>query len=116
MVGWVFFRAASFAAAWRVLAGMAGLTGGNLEVFHVPGEHLPLIFAAVALSWFGPNTQQIMAGLNWVQSAPENKPEPVAVAPWSFRPNLQWACWLGLLFVAALMQLSSDSEFLYFQF
>ncbi len=97
MLGWVFFRAPTFAVALRYFAGLAGCNGtGSLptptETVALPWIALAL---AAALAFRAPNTWQL--------------------AP---RPIWRLAVALGALFVlcVATILVNSSSPFLYFQF
>jgi D-alanyl-lipoteichoic acid acyltransferase DltB (MBOAT superfamily) len=136
LVGWVFFRAADFGSAERILAAMIGFRGFELSDFYaavvsqsdaaqwlelirgvrVPNHYLLcgilacLFFMAFTL----PNTQQL---LSQDYLALDNKPcPPVVAAQWHWKPTAGWAAILAVLGVWALLGLSSVSEFLYFQF
>jgi alginate O-acetyltransferase complex protein AlgI len=137
VVGWVFFRATSVEAAWSILASMVGLHGvvlptgwqasmgptlaGGLQglgaVFGDPGlfkgsTELAWIVALLAIAWWAPNTQQIMAGhapaLDWRDSGG---------ARWlQWRPNAAWATAIGCAALVSIASLTEVSQFLYFQF
>jgi alginate O-acetyltransferase complex protein AlgI len=138
VVGWVFFRAESFEAAVLMLQGMAGLNGIllpeqlasslapvqdllntlNVEyasLAYFSFDQLLLSAVLLALVMLAPNTQQIMGyvgpnqrrigrrlggAFRWLQWA----------------PTQAWASATGILLLYTLTQLSSVSEFLYFQF
>jgi D-alanyl-lipoteichoic acid acyltransferase DltB (MBOAT superfamily) len=116
MIGLVFFRATTFVDAQRILVAMVGMTSGGFELLRVPGEDVPIIVGAALLAWFAPNSQQILASLKWLPSDDVEAWQPPWESLWAFQPNLRWACWLALLLVCCVMQLSDISEFLYFHF
>ena len=129
-VAWVFFRSASFAAALRILSGMAGFNGIDLpaksgaalaaRLGMAPVSHTPYIsntailglLLLLAICWLAPNAYQMMGARN---------PALNAVEPgtrWTWRPSLVWAVGLGVLGAVAFTAIFTGppSEFLYFQF
>ncbi len=130
VVGWVLFRAESFAAATNILAGMAGLQGvvlhpdseslirvlnafcSQLEVSayatrFVEQDTLHWLLVLAAIAWLLPNTAQL------VNYRTERAPKRLNL---HWRPSLKWALVLSILALTAVSQLSRVSEFLYFQF
>ncbi len=94
ITGWVLFRAADFATAGRVLAGMAGANGvGHL---HVDNLAVVLIAAAVALA--GPSSQDAALRL-------------LRPAPWLAVP-----AGAALVFLLLLVGGRIPNAFIYFQF
>jgi len=61
-----------------------------------------------------PNTQELFA-LN-EQSSPGAPPRQEPDTGLRWHPSRRWAIFLGLLFIASLLQLSKISPFLYYQF
>ncbi len=136
VVAWVFFRATTFNGAVSMLAGMAGLNQilvpasvvSLLKKLTGLGEGLPvatyglvnfgsmqgfvLIAALAAIAFFFPNTSEL------VRESPapgwEEKDSPVRRLTWS--PNVAWAAIILVCFAYSLLQLSTISEFLYYQF
>ncbi len=128
VVAWVFFRATSVDAALRVLGAMAGAGGlvvplewrpllgplgggvafGHLDAF-AGTRQLGWTAALLAMAWFLPNSQEIMARL---------RAGRLAVAAWP--PALGWASLGGsavvLLLLAAINASHGVSEFIYFNF
>ena len=97
MLGWVFFRAPTFAVALRYFAGLTGFNGtGSLPT---PPETIALPWLALALAaalvFRSPNTWQL-----------------------ALRPTWRLALALGILFAlcVATILVNSSSPFLYFQF
>ncbi|MBV9523313.1 MAG: MBOAT family protein [Alphaproteobacteria bacterium] len=127
VIGWVVFRAESFAAALRILAGMAGLNGtaGPESLLGVAygaalygGIDETLALAALALVTFlAPNTQQFMARFR-PALAVRGGGLPARLRPgllrWSARPGWALAMAAGLL--VALGRMSGVSPFLYYRF
>jgi D-alanyl-lipoteichoic acid acyltransferase DltB (MBOAT superfamily) len=128
VVGWVFFRAATFDDASRMLAGMAGLNGAALpsgfQALAGPlASHLafgdegvrPLAFAWIAslgmIALCCPNTQQILH-----RAEPTLSPIERPARRMAWRMSFRWAAATGAAGVAVLMGLNRVSEFLYFQF
>jgi len=137
VVAWVFFRAESLDGALHVLKGMAGLNGlvlpyswldrmgplggwlaahgvafQNLATFG-GGRQLTWIVALLAIAWFAPNTQQIMAHYDPALGIPRDS-QPARRLAWRPRPALAVAT--AVLAFAAIVNLHRHSEFLYFQF
>jgi D-alanyl-lipoteichoic acid acyltransferase DltB (MBOAT superfamily) len=126
VVGWVFFRAATFDDAVSLLAGMVGLHGAPLplELQSALGRLHGLSFAELGYScaaWLWiialgaialgcPNTQEIMHRAEPALT-PVERPARVA-----WRSSFRWATATGVAAVLALMGLNRVSEFLYFQF
>jgi len=146
VIGWVFFRAESFPAAWRMLEGMAGLNGvavpnaiaarfgdlwGPLESLGLTtylgggADFLRTYLWLVALfpvALWMPNTQEIFRdwrpGLDFKpgESAAQIRFSRVAASAAAWQPSFFWAMYLAVIGGLSLMSLSSVSEFLYFQF
>ena len=136
-LGWVLFRAESFAAADQVYAGMFGqngvvlspeihtLLGGVAEplqsagIRFEPGRFLfgwqewGWLVVLTIIAFLFPNVQQVMfryqAGL---------MPDHLLLLPgrWQWRPQTAWAIVIGLVMVWALLGMNRVDEFLYFQF
>ena len=134
VVGWVFFRANSFAAAATMLAGMAGangislpyglmaalgragpvLTGLGVTVNDLSGTRLIgswiWIVVLLAIAWLLPNSQELLGRYRPVLTAPAS----VRGAVWSLHPG--WAIVAGALAFLGLISVTHVSEFLYWQF
>ena len=131
LIGQVFFRAASVSQAWELLRGMVGLHGltgadpapalGDSWLSHLLAvlglrdddiRRCAKIVGFFAITWFMPNTLQIMASVKTVTN--------VEVKPASFgllwQPSLPWAIAASLLAFLCVMSLGGTTEFLYFQF
>jgi D-alanyl-lipoteichoic acid acyltransferase DltB (MBOAT superfamily) len=136
VIGWVFFRAPDVATAWQMLQGMTGLNGAALPaaLFDQLGElgtglhHLGIsvsatqggtifvqtwtwIIGLLALAWFAPNTQQIMANSQPTLEAVTAAPRPLL---WS--PEPRWGLAIGVVAMLGLLSVTRNSEFLYWQF
>lgn len=124
VLGWVLFRATSFAAALRMLAGMAGLNGGassdtlfgvayGAALYQGIDETASLGLLAL-VTFLAPNTQQIMARF---RPALPNALTEGAAGPalsWAARPA--WAFVMVAALLIALSRMSGVSPFLYYQF
>lgn len=132
VVGWVFFRAETFAGGFAMLRAMAGLDetplpsalqgwlgqGAPVGLFrHQLFDNVPLsmawVLAAALACALLPNTQQLFA---------RARPTPAALA-WvdrlrgmKIRPSPWVMAGLGALATVCLLHLTQVSEFLYFQF
>lgn len=146
VVAWVFFRAPSFAGAFNLLAGMAGMNGiaipsglefavrpirGLLDILgvrfvHATGTALVMTYAWVtallAIAFLCPNSQQIMARVKPVLEPPGGMAHGgTAVTAdrgswWEWRSSAFWAIAIGCLAFIAMISITRVSEFLYWQF
>ncbi|MEM7255544.1 MAG: MBOAT family protein [Pseudomonadota bacterium] len=139
LVGWVYFRAESFAAANHILAAMVnlpdattnlvgplkpvfesmgmGFSGGYLKPSHFTDAAVLAITLAVV--WYCPNTQQWMARMRpaldeHVADLPDSTPKFWTRYAW--RPGFAAGVVTAGIGLAAVLGLSRISEFLYFQF
>ena len=120
IIGWVFFRATSFDAAWSMLGAMAGFEGLSFHTsFDIKQAGL-LVAGAWFVAWFMPNTQEFMGNF---QPAlfPEKDPKPAPLAigilqGWRWRPSIFVALITAIVAVFTVLMMSRVSEFLYFQF
>jgi alginate O-acetyltransferase complex protein AlgI len=139
VVAWVFFRADSMASAIAVLKAMAGLNGvrlpaGTLAHWGAIGQWLAAhgvrfedsaafagarqvkwTLALLALAWFAPNSQQIMARSQPALGMPEAAPG-AGWRWWRWTPSSAWAVVTALVTVYCIASLDRVSEFIYFQF
>ncbi|HVM85084.1 MAG TPA: MBOAT family O-acyltransferase [Candidatus Binatia bacterium] len=112
LVAWVPFRAADLGTALHLWSAMLGRgTPGETAITFADGIMLAVV---LAIAWFAPNTQEIMARFR-----PGLDTERIAPARWPWRPNLATAliaC--GVLASSLYFVLFTHrvSEFLYFQF
>lgn len=135
VVAWVFFRAATFESAARILAGMLGWHGarlpaevlaylpalGQLGVGVVQGGLGSFVFtwgwclALLPAASMLPNTQEFvsrsLAGKDYFAVRPHSNAEQA----WLF-PSPIWAVGMGVVTALALMNLGQPAEFLYFNF
>lgn len=137
VVGWVFFRAQTFDGAVNLLSAMIGLNGISLpaaitaqlgflspvfELFNVSTYlgggmvfvHTWLwIIALMFLALVSPNVLQIF----YQQLGQETRKNIDATdSSLRWKPNLEWAFFISLLFIIAVSTLGQVSEFLYFNF
>jgi alginate O-acetyltransferase complex protein AlgI len=118
LVASVFFRAPSVADAGRLLAGMGGFHGMNaLGSVTVTGawpalRQVAWLAALYAVVWGLPNTQQIMRAYD--PALDQVSPGPLPWLRWRISP----ACGLvlGAATAVAMLSITDNSEFLYFQF
>ena len=111
---WVVFRALSLDGALRVYTAMLtgpfslqpGPTGGLLPNHYFQGwQPFALLILCAVLVWAFPNSREILQGRR------------DGSRPWlAWRPSRLWASGLALLAFAALILVSRQSTFLYFQF
>ena len=119
----VFFRASSAGAAVAMVGGALGrhhspldpATLTNAPSFAPPtAAFLPIVFG-LAIVWFLPNTQQILARFHPAfELSPSDRREGALRILW--QPTLAWGVGLGLVFFAVLVKMENPSTFLYFQF
>jgi D-alanyl-lipoteichoic acid acyltransferase DltB (MBOAT superfamily) len=137
LIGLVFFRADSVPHAMQMLAGMAGMNGvdlpdqwlakwggagawlaaqgvsfGNAREL-VSAGLINWIVILLAVVWFAPNTQQIMARFAPALLLPRDL-SPARLMLW--RPTVLAGVLVALIGLAAIANLHRQSEFLYFQF
>ncbi|WP_035383250.1 MBOAT family O-acyltransferase [Ferriphaselus sp. R-1] len=134
-IAWVFFRASDLHTAVAILESMLGFHGITIPdnwFTHIPalyawldarhafapgnglatGGMINWIWILLLIVWLGPNTQTIMQNFRPALDAPHLAARTLLL----WRPNFLAALFIwGLLFVA-LINLSQQSTFLYFQF
>jgi D-alanyl-lipoteichoic acid acyltransferase DltB (MBOAT superfamily) len=120
VVGWVFFRAATFGSAWSVIVSMSGFNGFDLNSVYKPVEATTTLLIVAAVVWCLPNTQQIMS-----QFRPVDDWKRVRDSMPPVSPGLRWMIWRPTMVRALLMigcamivfmNMNRVQEFLYFQF
>ena len=133
------FRAESFDSAMRLWKGMLGLNGLTLPDRHLAAltrfgfdpaafgaSASPLIlnpsvlafvwvFGLVAIAVLLPNSQQLV-GLATLPGTHPTPPLPAWARGVKWRPSLPWALAASGVAVAALLNFTQMSEFLYFKF
>ncbi|MEZ5385067.1 MAG: MBOAT family O-acyltransferase [Prosthecobacter sp.] len=115
LIAWVFFRADTFAGAWKVVGSMFGAGMGEASApFSVKGGEALLMLAALFIVLKAPNTMQIMKSARpFLGDAPCADAESM---PLEWRLTPRWAAACGILFAACLIRLNQPSPFIYFQF
>jgi alginate O-acetyltransferase complex protein AlgI len=135
----VLFRATSGPAATELVAGMLGLNGvslprGLVEPFGVAGLLEPFVTledggittfvltylwvaGLLAVAWLLPNAIQVMSRFEPALDAAERPGHTKPLTGvFAWRPTLPWAVAVSILAAAAVLRLSAESEFLYWQF
>lgn len=111
MLAWIFFRADSFASAWRMLQGLVGLgNGGN-----VLGSPRLVVLTALgffAIARFLPNSQEWLARFDGALGARRSEQH----FWWQWQPTWPWALAVTGMLCVSVWQISRYSEFIYFQF
>jgi D-alanyl-lipoteichoic acid acyltransferase DltB (MBOAT superfamily) len=116
MAAWVFFRAADFASAGRMLSAMAGLHG--LDFATTLKNASPTLLCLCLLAWvlLAPNTQQWMASFKPAFAAEEGPGAAEMPRKFRWRPVPAVACVLAVAAAYVLMKLGGTSSFIYWQF
>jgi len=136
VIGWVLFRAADFTTAVAMLKAMAGMNGLVLPDFWLPkwgaagqwlaahgvnfgdtrdlvgGGVVNWIWILLAVVWFAPNTQQLLAAYRPALALLAGQ----TPARFTWRPTPICALVTVALALIAIFNLHKQSEFLYFQF
>jgi alginate O-acetyltransferase complex protein AlgI len=123
VVAWVFFRAQTVYGAWNLVMAMFGFGVATAQKVLLTTEMplnvtlaLLMISPLLAITFWAPNSQQIVAKL---LTSPNNflSHENVGQSTANWAPvRLVLGVVLGLLLGASLMLISRPSEFLYFNF
>jgi D-alanyl-lipoteichoic acid acyltransferase DltB (MBOAT superfamily) len=140
IIAWIFFRAENMSAAFVMLKGMLGFNGiqipaGYLTKLGVVGNMLNLmgvkfldpefyygipvasmLVALFVLTWFAPNTQQLMSayriGIDVHHSLEINS----FWRKFRWHPTIIWAVIIFIIGIISITKIGDTSEFLYFQF
>lgn len=139
LIGLVFFRAESLAAAKYILAGMAGMHGlvlphrwldawgsfgqwllaRGVEFHYLPtfggGGQINWILICFLIVWFTPNTAQITGRYRPALALPPDI-STTGDRWWQWRPTRAWLAFCVIVAVWAMLSISKLSEFIYFQF
>ena len=117
-IAWVPFRATTLDGALSILGGMFGAQGFALATDIIPrSDVLPWIFGLGLIALFAPNTQEVHERFEPVLTEAKRIPRAFSITQklvWS--PNAVWALVTIVAFGIVLHQLSTVSEFIYFQF
>lgn len=122
VVGWVVFRAETLPEALKILTAMVPIPGAGITAGPVIPElfrGLWIVIPALMISFFLPNTQQLMGGslklINPIQ--PLDSGRKTSLPSW--RPDIYWTSLivlLGLSSLYCLIDQTTVQEFIYFQF
>ncbi len=117
LIAWVFFRAASFEAASRMLSAMFGGAGFEWQTrLDIHNASIWIVLLPV-LVWLMPNTQQLMGRFRPAMGYSEHVGCPNRKSAWSWRPNPALACATSALLLYTIWHVVSErSEFIYYQF
>lgn len=113
VVAWVPFRAESFEGAISMLTSMSGLNGIGDDS---PKRFLIAIFLLIVTTIIPPNTQQIMRNYKPAFEIYNTDKDLKNNKQIQWKPTAVWSIVISLMFIISLLSLSSESEFLYFQF
>jgi len=120
VVAWVFFRADSLAAAFRLIGSMFGAAEQQIPLVSVQTEAVVTVALLVALTLLAPNSNEIVRGCHLpveaAHDATARRHVEVRSGWMIWRPSVPWAVGIGAVFVSVLASLSRPSPFLYFQF
>jgi D-alanyl-lipoteichoic acid acyltransferase DltB (MBOAT superfamily) len=115
VVAWVFFRADSLIAAQAMLEGMAGMHGiSKADPYYYGAPELKGLLVMFVIAWGLPNAQQLLHRHRPVIATYAD--EILAPGRLSWRPTAAWALLTAALLIAAAVNLTHVSEFLYYQF
>ncbi|MBK7056879.1 MAG: MBOAT family protein [Leptospiraceae bacterium] len=111
VIAWVFFRADSLETAFKIISAMFG-SGVSYTELGIR-KQIQLILSVTVLlfvCWFLQNSTEIF-------SRYKNPTKDInARNPLQWKPNLGWAIGFSFLTMISLLCISTESEFLYFQF
>ena len=113
VVAWVPFRAESSEAAISMLTSMSGLNGMGVDS---PKHFLIAIFLLLVTTIIPSNTQQIMRNYKPAFETYNADKSLINDKQLQWNPTAIWSIVISLMFIISLLSLSSESEFLYFQF
>jgi D-alanyl-lipoteichoic acid acyltransferase DltB (MBOAT superfamily) len=140
VVGWVFFRAETFAGAYAILSGMMGQNGIVLpDSFPNAWPAAAAVLSAAGVTFSQQDTVSGISGAMWISSllfiavffpnsavimrrfSPVVEPMEETRRNFFYRlliwnPTSSWAFVMGVLFMISLIFMLSPSEFLYWQF
>ncbi|MDO9046618.1 MAG: MBOAT family O-acyltransferase [Methylobacter sp.] len=136
LIAWVFFRAPDYTTAIDIVSGMIGLNGISLpswtksqlewleqigcvirfdgiSYIDFGGIGIPVLFLAMGLVWFTPNTQEIMTD---AQPCLESVIPSSSIITIKWSTSTPWLLFISISFLWCVFHMNSVSEFLYFQF
>lgn len=127
VIGWVFFRATSFEAAWVMIEGMFNFNDVLLSIANIAEEITSawqIVLPALLIAWFFPNTQNIIRQQYkaidiYDDEYTGNHLERVLSHHLHFKYNITWLLYLAgiaSLSIVFLLDNAKIQEFIYFQF
>lgn len=138
VVAMVFFRAPDMSSAWNIISGLVGGNGlalparlaeaapisvatmtlaGNEVYLPQLIQALAYLVGLLAIALMMPNTSQMLADYEPLLRGSETPPRIAGIGPLiRWRPRLHWMLFVGALGAVAVLRLSGESEFLYWQF
>ena len=111
-IAWVFFRADSWPAAGRILAGMFGMSG--LGLAGVSPEAIAWILFGLGIVWGLPDTPEVFSNHIDDQTLDDAQIRPKPGYRWRFSPGMAVAA-AAILFLSVLNAWKT-SEFIYYTF
>lgn len=116
--GWIFFRAADFPTAGRIISGAIGQHGlGSVRAHAI---EIAAIAIGLLIVWSLPNTQQWFWRYRPALTAAYDRVRPSRLQRMlprlRFRPGFIGALVIATIFVVAVIHLTRVSEFIYYQF
>lgn len=114
VVAWTLFRAESFSGALNVLTGMTGMNGAGAISVSLVGYLIAPVLLLICL--VAPNSQELVdrAGEASIERLDKAGRDYATIFCW--KPNFQWGVAVGLMLYFAIVTLTKNSEFVYFQF
>jgi alginate O-acetyltransferase complex protein AlgI len=114
VLAWTLFRAESFTGAMNVLTGMTGANGaGGISTSLLGYLIAPMLLLVCCVA---PNSQELVDRVGDASMERLGKVRRDYAIALCWKPNLRWAVAVGLMFYVALVALTKNSEFVYFQF
>ena len=115
-VAWVFFRSPDIGTALTMLTAMLDISSVGRTSANLPSIELSAFAAALlAIAWFAPNTQEIMADYHPALGHPDAARMPAIV----WRPSPAYALVLASMTIASftmIVYVKRVGDFIYFQF
>lgn len=124
VVSWVLFRSESMDSAFLILKGMFGFTDWSIPK-SLSIKSILWIISLLIFALFFPNSQQWMEGYNPALNCSVAKNSSTSNLTTSnlnlwkrlqWKPNQFWSMMVAVITLIAILSLSKESEFLYFQF
>lgn len=121
-VGWVFFRAETFAASSNMIKGMfhfkniSGTFANKVILANEFGYLTVLLLVSAFIVFFVPNSQQLLEQFKPTYNEFNKKDFQLNFLNNFWRPNLGLACYCAFLTVLSLLTFGQVTEFLYYKF